>query len=71
MHVYHPGRGCRCCNSPFVSISLDSSAARQIIHHFTTSRDTRAREKDVIKAIKDNELFQSIPGKVKVMGVKG
>ena len=42
------------------------AAIRSVIHHFTTDGGATTREEDVIKAIKDLDLFRSIPGKIKV-----
>ncbi|EDQ92617.1 uncharacterized protein MONBRDRAFT_628, partial [Monosiga brevicollis MX1] len=42
-------------------------AIRSLIHHFCTETGASSAEVDVIKAIKDLELFRSVPGKIKVM----
>ena len=45
--------------------SKKGKTARQSLHKFTTL--ARPREKDVMKAIKENDLFVNLPGKVKLM----
>ncbi|XP_028398631.1 nuclear export mediator factor Nemf-like [Dendronephthya gigantea] len=41
-------------------------AARTALHSFIQSRDTTAREKDLLKSVKDADLSRYIPGKVKI-----
>lgn len=43
-------------------------AANQALHAFLSSKEATIQEKDAMKSIKDSELSQNLPGKVKVMG---
>jgi hypothetical protein len=39
------------------------------MHHFATAAGATPREQDIMGAIKDEELFRSVPGKIKVMSM--